>query len=604
MLIVKFQGGFANQLFQYAFYLKLKEDFPSGKVLADLSHYKKCKDHGGFKLNRFVDFDLVTKNNSNYEIVTEINYESIIFDLNKNYYFNGYWQEKKYFPKDLTKVKNIFNESRISKKNDCFLNKIKESTSVSVHVRRGDYVNNYMHGNIANQCYLQNSIEYIKTKVENPVFFVFSDDIQWAKNNLKFDTSEAIFISGNDDNVEQDIILMSNCKHNIISNSSFSWWAQYLNTNPDKIVITPEYWFNQQTESVKELFVENAVKLPNTPCFSETSNDNPFFSIIIPVYNTSKTLRRTLASVLNQTYTNIEVVIVDDCSTDNSYEILKAYEVRDKRIKLFHHEKNSGLLVTRLTGMRQAKGQYILFLDSDDWLELNSCEILHSELNIRPVEMLEFGYIREPKKRKYPMPKIKNPTVKDVLLNSYPVTFWNKVYCLELIKRSLLHFKEFYCTNLEDGYFTIYFLALCKSYRKINKYLHHYMTGTGISTRNNYSSEKIVSISLSYKNALEEVYSFLKDNSKDIFEYYKYFNDNQIESLCNICTADTLSFDKQIENLIISYDIIKDDIILSRIKILKKIQCSFIKLQHAGRKKKWFYYLRACIFDYLSYMNK
>ena len=140
MFIVRFQGGFANQLFQYAFYLKLTEDYPAADVVADLSHYKTCKDHGGFKLKRFVK--LKTNNKSNLKgsvSVNENNYDEFVnnHSENANYYFNGYWQEKRFFPKDIVRIKEIFDEKNISKKNRKYIEEIKDSESVSVHVCRG-----------------------------------------------------------------------------------------------------------------------------------------------------------------------------------------------------------------------------------------------------------------------------------------------------------------------------------------------------------------------------------------------------------------------------------------------------------------------------------
>ena len=570
MFILRFQGGFANQLFQYAFYLKLIEEYPFQDIYVDLRHYKKCKDHGGFKLNQFVDLNVTNAISVDSEVINENNYEYFVknFSQDKFYYFDGYWQNKSFFPKNLEKIRKIFDKSNLLKCNEIFLKKIDECNSVSIHVRRGDYVNNFMHGNIANKCYLQNSIDYIKSNVVEPVFFVFSDDIKWTKDNLNFVNSEVFFISGNDKNVEQDIILMSNCKHNIISNSSFSWWAQYLNNNPQKLVITPEYWFNQKTETVEELFVDKAIKIPNTPKY-EKVNKKPFFSIIIPVYNTKVTLRRTLASVLNQSYDNIEVIIVDDCSTDNSYEILKAYEVRDKRIKLFHHEKNSGSLVTRLTGMRQAKGQYILFLDSDDWLELEACQVLFDELNKNPVDILEFGYINEPFGKKNPMPKIKTKFLKAIFSISakkrYPVTFWNKAYSREVLQRMLPYTKEFYCTMLEDGYFTILFLTFYKTFYRINKYLHHYNSGTGITTQKNYTEEKICQILDSYNIAFTKIYEFLREKNATYTIAFKNFVYYEIQYICGNFTRLHIPIEQKISNLYIVKSYFNNDYVNNKI---------------------------------------
>ena len=91
--------------------------------------------------------------------------------------------------------------------------------------------------------YYQNAIEEVVSKVENPTFFVFSDDIAWAEQNLKI-AYPIIFVGHNDaDKNYEDLRLMSECQHNIIANSSFSWWGAWLNQNPSKIVIAPQSWF-------------------------------------------------------------------------------------------------------------------------------------------------------------------------------------------------------------------------------------------------------------------------------------------------------------------------------------------------------------------------
>lgn len=520
MLVVSFQGGFANQIFQYAFYLHLQEMFSSDIVYADISHYKHCKDHGGFKLNRFEKLRYSNiKKNIDFITVNENNYDKIDLSEDLNYFFRGYWQEKRFFPNDISKIKKLFSTANLTLKNKAVLQAIVNTNSVSIHVRRGDYVNNFIHGNIANQCYLQNSIDYIKIKIENPHFFVFSDDIDWAKNNLNFSNSNVTFVSGNSDKVEQDIILMSNCKHNIISNSSFSWWAQFLNSNPEKIVITPEYWFNQKSETVKELLVDNSVRIPNTPFVGEEIRQ-PFFSILIPVYNTEKTLRRTLASVLNQTFKDIEVIIVDDGSTDNSFEILKTYESRDTRIKLFKHEKNSGLLAARYTAMKEAVGKYVLFIDSDDWFELDACQILYNELQKHPVDMLEFGYIREPLGLKQKICKDLGNRLYALLQNNYMITFWNKTYSMNIVKRVLASINSFRCTFSEDFFYSIVFACFAKTIGYVDCYLMHYTLFTGISTQKSYSNEQVRQIIDNMLAVKKNLLSFLSDYAPDKKQYF------------------------------------------------------------------------------------
>ena len=122
--------------------------------------------------------------------------------------------------------------------------KISCENSVAVHIRRGDYLNpRYANLNICGYSYYKKAIDYCENNLSNPIFFVFSnseDDINWIKNNYNFIPSNSIFVSGNAD--YEDMLLMYSCKHFVISNSTFSWWAQYLSANESKLVIAPNIW--------------------------------------------------------------------------------------------------------------------------------------------------------------------------------------------------------------------------------------------------------------------------------------------------------------------------------------------------------------------------
>ena len=123
------------------------------------------------------------------------------------------------------------------------LKQIKESNAVSLHVRRGDYLLHDVH-NTDKLEYYTKAMTYLESKVDNPTYFMFSDDIEWVKQNFR-SQHKMIFVDFNDAKTNyEDIKLMSNCKHNIIANSSFSWWSAWLNTNPNKIVTAPQVWFN------------------------------------------------------------------------------------------------------------------------------------------------------------------------------------------------------------------------------------------------------------------------------------------------------------------------------------------------------------------------
>lgn len=117
-------------------------------------------------------------------------------------------------------------------------------------------------------------------------------------------------------------------------------------------------------------------------------------SIIIPVYNVEKYLRKCLDSCINQTLKDIEIICVDDCSTDDSYKILEEYQQKDRRIKVLRQEKNNRQGVARNKGLEIATGEYIWFVDSDDYIDTKACQILYGAIKEFDVEMLCFSALR------------------------------------------------------------------------------------------------------------------------------------------------------------------------------------------------------------------
>ncbi|MBU1667539.1 alpha-1,2-fucosyltransferase, partial [bacterium] len=161
-------------------------------------------------------------------------------------YIDGYFQCEKYF-KDIREIllKQFCTNKGISNYTKKIEKKIFGSKhSCSLHIRRGDFVDN-ININIHGSCdleYYQNAIEVINLKYENTHFFIFSDDIDWCKQNLKI--KNAVYIDSEEKRIpHEDIYLMSLCNHNIIANSSFSWWGAWLSQNKEKMVIAPKRWF-------------------------------------------------------------------------------------------------------------------------------------------------------------------------------------------------------------------------------------------------------------------------------------------------------------------------------------------------------------------------
>ena len=374
MLVVRFMGGFANQLFQYAMYLNLIEHFPTEKVYADVSLFDVKDFHGGFKLGRLVSLNYYKdKNFKSFKKITEDNFNLEDVSSGVNYVFSGYWQDRKFFPSDLSGIYDIFKYLKLDDRNEAYLQEINNSFSVSVHVRRGDYIYDNNLSNVATPYFYQESIDYEIDNLSDVHFFVFSNDMEWCRHNLDFHGAPTTFVEGNSDDVVYDIFLMSKCKHNIISNSSFSWWSTFLNKNKEKKIIMPEYWFN--TPHSNNLDFEDAVHLPNTPLVEE-ENDKPVFSFVVYSYNSGCYIRRCLSTVLNQTYQNIEIIIIDDGSTDDSISLINKYVERDKRIRFIKNGVKNGMRYAFNTGMKMSRGKYVLFSYYNGFYDLNACNII------------------------------------------------------------------------------------------------------------------------------------------------------------------------------------------------------------------------------------
>ena len=178
------------------------------------------------------------------------------FDINS--YYDGYWQCYEY----IDDVKDVLlNEIKIptdfySKHND-ILNEFNTSNSVAIHIRRDDYINIKANEELFEVCdmnYYEQAMQIIEKKINAPKYLIFTQDKDWAKENFKGKNFE--FVEEN--SAIEDMLLMSMCKHNIIANSTFSWWSAWLNQNPDKIVVAPKKWYKgKRNLTTKSLIPEN-----------------------------------------------------------------------------------------------------------------------------------------------------------------------------------------------------------------------------------------------------------------------------------------------------------------------------------------------------------
>ena len=222
--------------------------------------------------NKYVDFtlqkikSLIVPYNKNH--FREDGFESFnekVLTLPDNTYLDGYFQSDKYFREYADIIQSDFEVSvPASIQNHKIIQQIKSVNAVSLHIRRGDYVKNSttqaLHG-LCNAEYYKNAVAYIAEKIENPVFFIFSDDIDWAKENMKTGY-EQYYIDFNDASQNyEDLRLMSKCKHHIIANSTFSWWGAWLNPSNEKIVTMPSIWFAWYKFETKDLYPDSWVRI-------------------------------------------------------------------------------------------------------------------------------------------------------------------------------------------------------------------------------------------------------------------------------------------------------------------------------------------------------
>jgi len=174
-------------------------------------------------------------------------FDTQFLSLQDNTYLCGYWQSELYF-QDISEIVRREFQPAVpwSQRNLQLAAEISTINSVALHVRRGDYVNDEsvrdVHG-ICSQEYYQTCMRQIECVIGTPHYYVFSDDPQWARNNIKTSFPKTVVDHNDSEDAIFDIKLMSLCKHNIIANSSFSWWGAWLNTNPDKMVFAPSKWF-------------------------------------------------------------------------------------------------------------------------------------------------------------------------------------------------------------------------------------------------------------------------------------------------------------------------------------------------------------------------
>ncbi|MES2363878.1 MAG: alpha-1,2-fucosyltransferase [Pseudomonadota bacterium] len=280
MVITKLLGGLGNQMFQYA----------AGRSLAlangcelkfDTSAFERYLIHSGYALETFnvaagiaSSAEVRKLTGSIHKIPRMIlhklgmqgeryfrekgfDFDPSLLERRAPVYIEGYWQSYKYFEKFADQIRSELTPGQPPQgRNLQLAQNIARENSVSVHVRRGDYVSNpvasSVHGFVG-LAYYELALDRISREIDSPHFFVFSDDLPWARENLKFPGGVTFVDHNTGLAAYEDMRLMSLCKHHVMANSSFSWWAAWLGWAPGKKVFYPANWFSSKLHNVSSL---------------------------------------------------------------------------------------------------------------------------------------------------------------------------------------------------------------------------------------------------------------------------------------------------------------------------------------------------------------
>jgi hypothetical protein len=294
MIVVKLMGGLGNQMFQYAFgrHLSVKNNTELKLDLSYLTDSTHKKDFiqrkyelGVFKINAslaseqdILKFKIGRKRKILHHLSLYFPVQPENFYLREPYfhffkraltapgntYADGYWQSEKYFLDSSEQIKKDFTSANpLSGRSIRLKEEIKKNQSASIHVRRADYItlrhlNRY---HTCNEKYYSDAMELIGSRISKPKFYVFSDEPGWFEKNVI--TNFPVEYIEHNPGVPgyEDIYLMSLCKHNIIANSTFSWWGAWLNENVGKIVVAPQKWFIDKTKNPKDIIPQSWIKL-------------------------------------------------------------------------------------------------------------------------------------------------------------------------------------------------------------------------------------------------------------------------------------------------------------------------------------------------------
>ena len=292
---VVISGGLGNQMFQYASALAIAKYhdadlaldlswFDIVEGLSNVTHRKYSL--GVFGINHPVDGKFYTPQSTTFsgrlkrkfarmfpqlissrETLNEekFSFNEHVFETTPPFLLNGYWQSEKYFKDISREIDDLYGRPRsLSSESKSMMENISGVDSICIHIRRGDYVSNSNASQYHGLCplnYYQQGVSLVSTDLSNPHCFIFSDDINWAKANLKLEIPMTFVDINGPDDAHQDLWLMAACKHFVIANSSLSWWAAYLGKSADKKVVAPKEWFLNKKVDTSDLYLPEWIRI-------------------------------------------------------------------------------------------------------------------------------------------------------------------------------------------------------------------------------------------------------------------------------------------------------------------------------------------------------
>lgn len=377
MIITSIGGGLGNQLFQYACGRALAHRLNT-ELKLDIS---ECLANASLRITsyRLKDFNIQENFATTEEIESLKPFEEErvngvpgvffpkILEAPDGVHLKGGWQSEKYFSDIADIIRREYTlKNPLGEVSKSWLKKILDAEcAVSLHLRHGDYFTPIFRNaaGILPMDYYTTSVEELKKDFPNLTLFVFSNDLTWAKENLDFGVPIE-FVEGCELDAEE-IYLMSQCRHNIVSQGTFAWWGAWLNQNPDKKVFAPYPW-QRGGWGGETIIPEGWTKVPVNYDRNPHVELPPLLSIVVYVENNADTIAPLIGGALSQQIRDCEVVVID-ASTDGSGEFCRKF-AGNLNVNFVRTSRYIGKFAAWNLGAECSRGEYVLFLTGKDFI--------------------------------------------------------------------------------------------------------------------------------------------------------------------------------------------------------------------------------------------